>query len=209
MQVKICGITNLVDAQAAVAAGADYLGFIFYPKSPRSVTLKKAIQIIINLKAPVKKVGVFVNASSAEINNTALICGLDIIQLHGEEPAELAEQLGAERVWKAFHITSMADIARAAEYPAAAIVVDTATAGLRGGTGKTCDWQLAAQAAQSFTTILAGGINSQNVLEAIATVKPFAIDVASGVEATPGIKDHKKIEKLFEKLEGKTLGDRN
>ncbi len=200
MQVKICGITNLADAQAAVAAGADYLGFIFYPKSPRAVTLKKAIQIIIKLKTPVKKVGVFVNASTAEINNTAFLCGLDIIQLHGDEPAAVAEQLGSERVWKAFHITSPADIALAAKYPAAAIVVDTATAEQRGGTGKTCDWQLAAQAAQKFTTILAGGINPQNVEEAIATVKPFAIDIASGVEASPGIKDHEKIEKLFKKL---------
>ncbi|MCF6174944.1 MAG: phosphoribosylanthranilate isomerase [Victivallaceae bacterium] len=200
MKIKICGITNLADAQAAVAAGADYLGFIFYQKSPRSVTLKKAVEIIIKLKTPVKKVGVFVNASSAEINNTAFLCGLDIIQLHGDEPAALAEQLGSERVWKAFHITSEEDIARAAKYPAAAIVVDTATAGLRGGTGKPCDWQLAAQAAQSFTTILAGGINPQNVQEAIETVKPFAIDTASGVEASPGIKDHKKIEELFEVL---------
>ncbi len=139
MKIKICGITNLADAQAAVAAGADYLGFIFYQKSPRSVTLKKAVEIIIKLKTPVKKVGVFVNASSAEINNTAFLCGLDIIQLHGDEPAALAEQLGSERVWKAFHITSEEDIARAAKYPAAAIVVDTATAGLRGGTGKPCD----------------------------------------------------------------------
>jgi phosphoribosylanthranilate isomerase len=201
MQVKICGITNLADAQTAVAAGANYLGFIFYPKSPRSITPAKAEQIIIQLKRPVKKVGVFVNASRTAIEQTVLQCGLDIIQLHGEEPATLAKQLGSERVWKAFHITSTADIAQAAAYPAAAIVVDTATADQRGGTGKTCDWQLAAQAAKKFTTILAGGIKPQNVLEAIETVKPFAIDVASGVEATPGIKDHKKIKELFEELE--------
>ena len=201
MQVKICGITNLADAQAAVAAGADYLGFIFYPKSPRSITPKKAKEIIISLKSSVKKVGVFVNASKSEIENITILCGLDIIQLHGEEPATLAEQLGSERVWKAFHITSTADIAKAATYPAAAIVVDTATANLRGGTGKICDWQLAAQAAEKFTTILAGGIKAQNVQEAVAKVKPFAIDVASGVEASPGIKDHKKIEELFGELE--------
>ena len=200
MKVKICGITNLADAKAAIAAGADYIGFIFYPKSPRAVTLKQAVEIIIKLKAPVKKVGVFVNASSTEINNTAFLCGLDIIQLHGEEPAELAEQLGSKRVWKAFNITSTEDIVKAAKYPAAAIVVDTATAGLRGGTGKPCDWLLAAQAAQKFTTILAGGINPQNIYEAIATVKPFCIDVASGVEARPGIKDHEKIHELFNKI---------
>jgi phosphoribosylanthranilate isomerase len=200
MKIKICGITNLADAITASEAGADYLGFIFYPKSPRSITPEAAEKIIDQLKTSAKKVGVFVNATMNEINKTVKSCGLDIIQLHGDEPAEIAEQLGSERVWKAFHITSEEDIARAAKYPAAAIVVDTATAGLRGGTGKTCDWELAAQAAQSFTTILAGGINPQNVLEAIETVKPFAIDTASGVEASPGIKDHEKIQELFDKI---------
>lgn len=201
MKVKICGITNLADAQVAVAAGADYLGFIFYQKSPRSVTPELAQNIIQNLQTTAQKVGVFVNMSADEINEIVDLCGLDIIQLHGEETTELAEQLGCERVWKAFHVTSVADIAQAAAYPASAIVVDTATAGLRGGTGKTCDWQLAAQAAQKFTTILAGGIKPENILEAIAIVKPFAIDIASGVEAAPGIKDHNKIRELFEKLE--------
>jgi phosphoribosylanthranilate isomerase len=200
MKVKICGITNLADAMAASEAGADYLGFIFYQKSPRSVTPVIAQNIISKLQTKAKKVGVFVNTPVDKINEIVDLCGLDIIQLHGEETVEMAKQLGYERIWKAFHITSEDDIAQAATYPVAAILVDTATATLRGGTGKTCDWQLAAKAAANFTTILAGGINHSNVLEAIGIVKPFAIDVASGVEASPGLKDHDKIRKLFEQL---------
>lgn len=204
MKVKICGITNLADAITASDAGANYLGFIFYPKSPRSITPELARDIIANLQTTAKKVGVFVNATINDINSTVDLCGLDIIQLHGEETAEFAQQLDFKRVWKAFHITSMADIEQAAAFPAAAILVDTATTTLRGGTGKTCDWQLATEAAAKFTTVLAGGITPANIREAINKVKPFAIDVASGVEVAPGIKEHNKIRQLFEEVRRET-----
>ncbi len=201
MKVKICGITRYEDAWAAVDAGADCLGFIFYPGSSRYIMPVRAGDMIARLPVKVDKVGVFVNASIAEMQEISVYCGLDIIQLHGDEPPAVAEALGWERVWKAFHITTVQDIAVAASYPAAAIVVDTATSTMRGGTGLTCDWQLAAQAAQRFPVMLAGGITPNNIVEAVESVRPLGIDVASGVEQAPGVKDHHKITELFARLE--------
>lgn len=207
VKVKICGITNLADAEAAIKAGADYLGFIFYPKSPRGISVEQAGYICGKLSAPVKKVGVFVNADEKAIKHAVKLCKLDVIQLHGEESPETARALGQDMVWKAFSINNQNDIDKAAAYPADAILADTKVDGLRGGTGKTCDWRLAAITAATVKTVLAGGITPDNAVEAAVQVKPYALDIASGVETRPGIKDHKKIALLINNLRNNNLKD--
>ena len=208
--VKICGITNEADARLAVDAGADFLGFILVPSTPRYVTPERAAEIIRALrdgkweKTPgsrrhcvteslPKFVGVFLDAPEAEIRAAVELCGFDVIQLHGEEPAALATRLGPERVWKMMHLRTPQDVAAAEQYPAAAILADTVSGGKRGGTGQTGDWSLAAALAKQRRTVLAGGLTPENVAEAVRQVRPWALDVGSGVEAAPGRKDAAKV----------------
>lgn len=195
--VKICGITNLPDALAAAALGADFLGFIFAENSPRRVTRETARTIIAALPEKVRTVGVFVNSPMPAVAETLADCGLDIAQLHGDESAENARLLGVERVWKAFHLTGAADLAAAADFPAAAILADTMLPGQRGGTGIVGDWELARQLARRRNLVLAGGVKPGNIAEAARLVAPYAIDIGSGVEAAPGRKDHRKLQQLF------------
>jgi len=200
IRVKICGITRAEDAQAAVAAGADYLGFIFYEKSPRYIAPEKAAEIIAGLTGEVKKVGVFVNASIPEIFDVMAQCRLDMIQLHGDEPEAFAAQFPRSRVWKAVHMTDSDDIGRWRSYPAAALVLDARSGDQRGGTGLQCDWTVAAQAAARYPVMLAGGITPENAAAAVRAVRPFGLDVNSGVETAPGIKDAEKIRTLINNL---------
>lgn len=190
---KICGITRIDDALAAVAAGADAIGFVFYAKSPRAVTAAQAWAIIAALPPFVTTVGLFVNASTCELNETLDAVPLDLLQFHGDETPEQCE--GYHRPYiKALRVKAGDDIAAAcAAYASASgILLDTYVEGVPGGTGQAFDWSLIPQGL-SKPIILAGGLSVQNVAQAIAQVQPYAVDVSGGVEKSKGIKDHDKI----------------
>ncbi len=203
-EIKICGITNLDDALAVCEAGADAMGFIFYPKSPRCVSPRRAREIISALPRGIAKVGVFVNDDPERIEEIAGICGLDFIQLHGDETPDYCRRFPASTVIKAFSPRIAADLKRAADYPVRAILVDAFAPGLYGGTGKTSNWELARAIGERCPLILSGGLNSANIEEAIATVSPDAVDINSGVESAPGRKDHYKINEIIEMIRRST-----
>jgi phosphoribosylanthranilate isomerase len=192
VKVKICGITSLADARAAIDAGADALGFVFYDRSPRYVSPQKAAAIIAGLPPFVQTVGLFVDEEVERVNWTADFCGLDLVQLHGAEPAAYCPDVN-RRVIKAFRVKDAGSLQGIDGYPVAGYLLDAWSPHAPGGTGLTFDWQLARQAAGARPIILAGGLTPDNVAAAIAQVKPYAVDVSSGVEAAPGQKDHRKI----------------
>ena len=190
VHAKICGITNREDALCAVNCGADAVGFIFYEKSPRYVAPEKAAKIICDLPPFVTPVGVFVNAP--HIDATVKLAGLRAIQLHGDEPPEAC--LGHEvPVIRTLRVGSEFDALALRSYPVHTFLLDTARAGSYGGTGETFDWAKAREAKNYGRIILSGGLNPDNVREAIEQVAPYAVDTSSGVEAEPGKKDHKKV----------------
>jgi len=193
VRCKICGITRIQDALAAVAAGADAIGLVFYAKSPRAVSTAQAKAIRAALPPFVCCTGLFVNAARAEIEAVLQQVPLDLLQFHGDEASADCE--GFSRPWiKALRVASTSDIrAQAALYPSACgILLDAEVAGQYGGTGTAFDWSLIPQ---DFARplILAGGLNAGNVAQAIAKVRPYAVDVSGGVEAAKGIKDAEKI----------------
>ncbi|MNO95715.1 N-(5'-phosphoribosyl)anthranilate isomerase [compost metagenome] len=193
VRIKICGITRVEDALAAAEAGADAIGLVFYPKSPRAVSVHQARAIIAALPPFVTTVGLFVDASRCELNEILDAVPLDVLQFHGDESAEACS--GYHRPYlKALRVKPGDDIAaRVAEYPAAAgILLDTYVEGVPGGTGKAFDWSLI-PAGLSRPIVLAGGLDAGNVAAAIAQVHPYAVDVSGGVEASKGIKDAEKI----------------
>ncbi len=198
--IKICGVTLADDAARISAAGADYIGFNFWEKSKRYLAPERGATLAAAARAagPAQVVGVFVDAGVDEITAIMAMVDLDVIQLHGSEtPEDLTAVAAATKrpVWKAIAAGSRADIDRLETWPADAIVLDTPSAG-RGGSGETFDWALAREARERTPArllVLAGGLRSDNVAAAIATVNPWAVDVASGVEAGPGIKDAAKI----------------
>ena len=198
-RIKICGITNLADARLAVDLGADALGFIFYRPSQRSVTPSLAAEICAALPPFVAKVGVFVNESAARIQQVVTECRLDAIQLHGEELPAFCRSWPV-KVIKAIRVRDADSLRAAAEYDVDALLLDTYTAEQRGGTGQAFDWALARQAKTLVRPplILSGGLTPENVGGAIRQVAPFAVDVASGVEAEPGRKDPEKLRRFFE-----------
>jgi phosphoribosylanthranilate isomerase len=197
-QVKICGITNEEDALCAAACGADALGFIFYEPSPRYIAPADALEIIKKLPAHIAVVGVFVNAAAKNVKQISGLCGLDLIQLHGDESIEYCSAFPPETIIKAVHLRSEDDVLNAFRYDAAAILVDSRDAGLYGGTGKTANWDLALKIKNKKTLILSGGLNEDNVGEALERVAPAALDINSGVEIKPGKKDHRKLAKIFD-----------
>jgi len=201
VRIKICGITNLKDALLAAALGADALGFIFYPKSPRAVAPEAARAIIRQLPPFVASVGVFVDEEAATVRDLAARVGLDWLQLHGQESPEYCRSLG-RRVIKGFRIKDQSSLAELAVYrdAAQALLLDTYKKGLPGGTGESFDWQLARGAGQFGPIILSGGLTPDNVAQAVATALPAAVDVASGVEAAPGKKDPAKLSGFFAAL---------
>jgi phosphoribosylanthranilate isomerase len=202
IRVKICGITNYQDASTAVALGADTLGFIF-ASSPRQVSPKKARNIISSLPPFVKTVGVFVNEDKDRIHDIMDFCGLDIIQLHGDEPPEFCQEL-MPRVIKAFRVKQASDLLPIRSYQGQvrALLLDTYEKGTKGGTGKTFDWNLAASAGQfGIPVILSGGLKPENIRHAVSTVKPHAVDVNSGIELRPGKKDPALMKQLMEKID--------
>lgn len=197
VKVKICGLTRAEDALAALAAGATYLGFVLHPASPRHVAPEALRELIRQLPPEAETVGVTVDLPAARVRELQAFCGFKIVQLHGAEPPGMVAELSGLRVWKALHLRSPADLARLDAYRACELVVADAAAG---GSGETCDWGLARQAAARRPLALAGGIRPDNVLEALRQARPAAVDCASGVESAPGIKDHAKVLALIEKV---------
>jgi len=198
IKIKICGITNLEDAMLAVEYGADALGFIFYPPSRRCITPEKAKDIIAKLPPLVFRIGVFVDEQPEKIQETVNACRLDGIQFHGSEPPDFC-RLFRRRVIKSFRPENEASVKEIADYQVDAFLLDSYHPELMGGTGTTFDWELAV-AAKMFgpPVILSGGLDPDNVAEAIRLVKPYAVDVASGVEAFQGKKDPEKLKNFIE-----------
>jgi phosphoribosylanthranilate isomerase len=196
VKVKVCGITNAEDASAAVAAGADALGFIFYQKSPRYVVPAVAAAIIAELPPLVTPVGVFVNEGLATVRSIMDTCGLALAQLHGDENASYCRELSRPTM-KGLRLKDRSSLLALAEYrgrgAVRGFVLDAFSEKAYGGTGQTTDWGLAADVAKTTPILLAGGLTPDNVAEAIRTVHPYAVDVSSGVESAPGKKDHAKI----------------
>lgn len=190
IKVKICGITNQLDASAAVAAGADALGFMFYEPSSRYVTTAQASAIIASLPPFVSKVGVFVNAAEDAIRQTISACGLDTLQFHGDETPDFCRRFAPLKVIKAFRIQDQNSLQSLEHFSTDAWLLDSYSPHQVGGTGVAFNWDLAAQAREAGRPIiLAGGLNPENIAEAIHQVWPFAVDVSSGVESAPGRKD--------------------
>ena len=201
IKVKVCGITNAADALAAVEAGADALGFIFYEKSPRYVVPAVAASIIAELPPLVTPVGVFVNESMAAVRSIMDTCGLAMAQLHGDENVSYCREL-ARPAMKALRLKDRGSLLALAEYQGRGgvrgFVLDTFSELAYGGTGQITDWGLAADVAKSTPILLAGGLTPDNVTEAIRTVRPYGVDVSSGVESAPGKKDHAKMRAFFD-----------
>jgi len=191
--VKICGITNVEDALVAVEAGADALGFIFYEKSPRFVTTEAAAAIVQQLPRPVARVGVFVNATVETVLEAMSRCHLSLLQFHGDESPDFCQQFGLMSM-KAFRVRDESVFEELQRYPTDAWLLDAFSPAGLGGTGETFNWDLAIRANQLGRPIfLAGGLTPENVGEAVTRVRPFGVDVSSGVEVVPGRKDHAKV----------------
>jgi phosphoribosylanthranilate isomerase len=193
VKVKICGITNAADALAAVEAGADALGFMFYEPSPRHVAIRQAAEIIRELPPFIMKAGVFVDAPEDTVMRAIGDCGLTLLQFHGHEPPEYCTLFGLMSM-KAFRMRDAESVRALQNYPTDAWLLDAFVADKLGGTGEKFNWDLAIEAKKLGRPIfLAGGLTPVNVAEAVRSVHPFAVDVSSGVEASPGKKDHAKV----------------
>ena len=192
VKVKVCGMTSLKDALVAVEGGADAVGFIFYKKSPRSVTMKTVREIVLELPPFVDTVGVFVDETAEQINKIADYCNLDIIQLHGDESPTFCKKI-RRKVIKAFRIKDMQSVKKLSSFQVSGFLLDTFSENLHGGTGKVFDWNLALPAKKFGPVIMAGGLTPNNVQQAVRQIRPYGVDVCSGVESEPGIKDHKKV----------------
>jgi phosphoribosylanthranilate isomerase len=192
-RVKICGITSPADAQAAVGAGADAIGFIFYEKSPRYVALKTAAEISKQLPPFVMRVGVFVNHPEEFVRLAIAEVGLTMLQFHGDEKPHYSTQFGLMSM-KAFRVHGAETLAELPKYQTHAYLLDAYSSTTLGGTGEKFNWDLAVEAQKFGKPIfLAGGLTPLNVAEAIRKVRPFGVDVSSGVESAPGKKDHEKV----------------
>ncbi len=191
-RVKVCGTTRLKDALLAVECGADAIGFIFYKKSPRYVSAKVAGEICSKLPPFVHRVGVFVNEAADKINRIVDRCGLDAVQLHGDESPAFCKKIKC-RVIKVVRVKDTSSLKEMSRYSVDAFLLDTYKENQWGGTGNVFDWKLAARAKKYGPVILAGGLNPRNVKEAIQKVRPYGVDVSSGVEQSPGKKDPKKV----------------
>jgi phosphoribosylanthranilate isomerase len=202
VRVKICGITNSADALAAIDAGANLLGFNFYPKSPRCLAKAEAKKIRSQLPKNVESVGIFVNAPQASVAALCRSLKLDAAQLHGDEtPQTVAELARSIPVIKAFRVEPDFPLAALDEYSEAfAFLLDAALTGQYGGTGRTTDWDVARRAAKGRRIILAGGLKVENVAAAVRIVRPYGIDVASGVESKPGKKDHGRLREFIQEV---------
>ena len=197
-KIKICGLTNLDDASAAIDFGADALGFVFYKKSPRNISPEKAAAIIAKLPVFTTTVGVFVNETREEILKIVNQTGVSVIQLHGEEPPEAC--LLTRKVIKGIRIKSLESLEPLKRYQGlvSAFLLDAYDPHMPGGTGQVFNWNIALEAKDFGRVILAGGLTPENISEAIRVVKPYAVDVSSGVELDKGKKDHQKMRLFIE-----------
>ena len=196
VQIKICGITNLEDAKACAELGADMIGLNFYPRSSRYIEPQRAREMVEGIPRSVRAVGVFVDPTASEVRNAANAAGIECVQLHGDLSVQTCRELAREfRVIRAFSTDGRFQPEDASSFPDCDVLLDAHHAELRGGTGLTCDWSTA-RATVPFARflILSGGLNAQNVGQAIETVAAHAVDVCSGVERAPGVKDHRAIE---------------
>jgi phosphoribosylanthranilate isomerase len=198
VKVKICGLTNLEDALAAVDAGADALGFMFYERSPRNLPVKMAADIIRQLPPFVAKVGVFVNAAEETVRRAIGECGVDTLQFHGDETPGFCRNFSPLKIYKTFRMESLESLRALPGYRTDAWLLDSFVEGKLGGTGAKFNWDLAVESKKlGRPIILAGGLTPENVADAVRKVRPFAVDVSSGVESAPGKKDHEKIRKFI------------
>jgi phosphoribosylanthranilate isomerase len=200
IRIKICGITSWEEAKAACDAGANWLGLNFYAQSLRRVSTAEAARIRLKLPKEIEAVGVFVNAGAGEIRSLLSLVRLDAAQLHGEESPEAVRDVGqALPVIKAFRVGAGFPLARFASYAEVrAFLLDGARAGQYGGTGQITDWAFAQRAAREHRILLAGGLTPENVEDAVRSVRPWGVDVASGIESKPGKKDHGKMRAFIE-----------
>lgn len=204
LRVKVCGITRREDARLAVELGASAVGFVFWRQSPRAVTIEQARRITGTLPAFVAAVGVFVNASPDEVEETAREARLTAIQLHGDEDASAYERC-ARPVIKALPVGTDFTLSAVEGVPAGmTVLLDAHDPARRGGTGRTIEWTVAATAARVRPVILSGGLTPDNVRTAAETVRPFALDVSSGVESAPGVKDDGRLRAFFRALDEHT-----
>lgn len=192
VKVKICGITTVEDALHAAEVGADALGFVFYERSPRHIRPESAREIVAALPPFVTAMGLFVNADPGRIREIANFCALDVLQLHGDETPEGC-LLPPYRTVKALRVKGEETLADLSRWPVSAVLLDAWVPDAYGGTGHRFDWGLAARAARERRIVLAGGLTARNVAEAVRTVRPYAVDVSSGVESSPGRKDPGKV----------------
>lgn len=214
--VKICGITNLDDARVARDAGADMLGFIFYPPSPRYVTPQRAREIVLEIRklevesrkaeSGIRTVGVFVNESLDHVRAMMETAALDLAQLHGQESPEFVQAFGT-RAYKSIQARDVENARALMEQyrvvlngSTPAFIADAPPAQLPGGNGMVADWSIAREIARTFPILLAGGLNADNARDAIAQVQPWGVDVSSGVERAPGLKDHTKVREFIERV---------
>lgn len=197
-KVKICGLTSVADAQAAAAAGADMIGLMFYEGSPRHITLPQAVEISRSLSPFVLKVGVFVNPEPAQVLEAIAACGLNLLQFHGDETSEFCTQFGIMSM-KALRVKDAASLDALEKYHTDAFLLDAYSKSGLGGTGEKFNWNLAVEAQKFGKPIfLAGGLTPANVADAVRQVRPFAVDVSSGVESAPGKKDAAKVQAFIE-----------
>jgi len=197
--VKICGITNAADGVAAAEAGADALGLVFWEQSPRRVSIENAAGIVRQLPSAIVKVGVFVNAPESLVLAAIAECGFNMLQFHGDESPQYCRQFGLMNM-KAFRIRDVASLEALAAYPTDAWLLDAYAPDNPGGTGETFNWDLAVQAqarGAGRPVFLAGGLTPANVAEAVRRVRPYGVDVSSGVESAPGRKDHTKVREFI------------
>ena len=193
VKVKICGLTSVADALAVAEAGADMIGRMFYSTSPRHVTLAQAMAIALALPPYVLRVGVFVNPEPGEVLEAIAACGLNLLQFHGDETSDFCTSFGMMSV-KALRVQNAESLTALAHYQTDAFLLDAYSKAGLGGTGEKFNWELAVQAREYGRPIfLAGGLTPENVAAAVAQVKPFAVDVSSGVESAPGQKDAAKV----------------
>jgi phosphoribosylanthranilate isomerase len=196
-KVKICGITNRADALSAAEFGADALGFVFYRKSPRYIHPEQAREIISQLGPFTTPVGVFVNDEREKIEEIIEVSGIETVQLHGEESPAYCASFRGVKVIKAFRVSDEFDPERLNDYTVDACLLDAYSKAAYGGTGETFSWETARRAKAYGRIILAGGLTPENVAQAIREVAPYAVDVSSGVEHSPGVKDREKMRALL------------
>jgi phosphoribosylanthranilate isomerase len=210
IQIKICGVTTANDARACVELGADMIGFNFYRASPRYIEPAMVRRIVDALPARTRVVGVFVDADTAEIRKLAKTAGVRCVQLHGHATPESCNELAREfRVIRGLSTDTRFEPEHTAAFSECDVLIDAYHPELRGGTGQTCDWS-AARAAMRYTRflILSGGLDAQNVSRAIAAVTPHAVDVCSGIESAPGVKDHRALEQFISAVRAAELSVR-